>query len=119
MAVIAQGVLKEIRDEMFAHMQLLPVKYFDTHTHGDPMSRYTNDTDTPAADDFTEPAPDVFVGGYCSQRLHGDGGDQPAFDRGCSALPRFKPLCFQANRPKQWEVLYATASLPRENQWLY
>ena len=46
MAVIAQGVLKEIRDEMFAHMQLLPVKYFDTHTHGDLMSRYTNDTDT-------------------------------------------------------------------------
>ncbi|HHT49717.1 MAG TPA: ABC transporter ATP-binding protein [Firmicutes bacterium] len=46
MAVIAQGVLKEIRDEMFAHMQLLPIKYFDTHTHGDLMSRYTNDTDT-------------------------------------------------------------------------
>lgn len=46
MAVIAQGVLKEIRDEMFAHMQLLPVKFFDTHTHGDLMSRYTNDTDT-------------------------------------------------------------------------
>jgi ATP-binding cassette subfamily B protein len=46
MAVIAQGVLKEIRDDMFAHMQLLPIKYFDTHTHGDLMSRYTNDTDT-------------------------------------------------------------------------
>ncbi len=46
MAVIAQGVLKEIRDAMFAHMQLLPIKYFDTHTHGDLMSRYTNDTDT-------------------------------------------------------------------------
>lgn len=46
MAVIAQGVLKEIRDEMFRHMQSLPIKYFDTHTHGDLMSRYTNDTDT-------------------------------------------------------------------------
>lgn len=46
MAVIAQGVLKEIRDDMFGHMQLLPIKYFDTHTHGDLMSRYTNDTDT-------------------------------------------------------------------------
>jgi len=46
MVVIAQGVLKEIRDEMFAHMQELPLKYFDTHTHGDVMSRYTNDTDT-------------------------------------------------------------------------
>ena len=46
MAVIAQGVLKDIRDEMFAKMELLPIKYFDTHTHGDIMSHYTNDTDT-------------------------------------------------------------------------
>lgn len=46
MVVIAQGTLKEIRDAMFSHMQSLPIKYFDTHTHGDIMSRYTNDTDT-------------------------------------------------------------------------
>ena len=46
MVVIAQGVLKTIRDDMFAHMQTLPIKYFDTHTHGDIMSHYTNDTDT-------------------------------------------------------------------------
>lgn len=46
MVVIAQGVLKKIRDDMFAHMQTLPIKYFDTHTHGDIMSHYTNDTDT-------------------------------------------------------------------------
>ena len=46
MVVIAQGVLKDIRDQMFAHMQALPIKYFDTHPFGDIMSRYTNDTDT-------------------------------------------------------------------------
>lgn len=46
MVSIAQGVLKEIRDTMFAHMQSLPIRYFDTHTHGDIMSHYTNDTDT-------------------------------------------------------------------------
>ena len=46
LAVISQGVLKKIRDEMFNKMQELPIKYFDTHTHGDIMSRYTNDTDT-------------------------------------------------------------------------
>lgn len=46
MVVISQGVLKKIRDEMFSHMQSLPIKYFDTHTHGDIMSHYTNDTDT-------------------------------------------------------------------------
>ena len=46
MAVVSQGTLKTIRDDMFAHMQTLPLKYFDTHTHGDVMSHYTNDTDT-------------------------------------------------------------------------
>ena len=46
MVTIAQGVQKRIRDEMFAHMQTLPIKYFDTHAFGDIMSHYTNDTDT-------------------------------------------------------------------------
>ena len=46
MVSIAQGTLKRIRDEMFEHMQTLPLRYFDTHTHGDIMSHYTNDTDT-------------------------------------------------------------------------
>ena len=46
MVSIAQGTLKRIRDEMFEHMQTLPIRYFDTHTHGDIMSHYTNDTDT-------------------------------------------------------------------------
>ena len=46
MAVISQSVLRSVRDEMFAHMQTLPIRYFDTNTHGDVMSHYTNDTDT-------------------------------------------------------------------------
>ncbi len=46
MVDISQGTLKKIRDEMFEKMQKLPIKYFDTHTHGDVMSHYTNDTDT-------------------------------------------------------------------------
>ena len=46
MVVIGQGILKKIRDEMFSHMQKLPIRYFDTHSHGDIMSHYTNDTDT-------------------------------------------------------------------------
>ncbi len=45
MVYISQGILKKIRDEMFQKMQRLPIKYFDSHTHGDIMSRYTNDTD--------------------------------------------------------------------------
>ena len=45
MANISQGILKTVRDDMFSHMQTLPIKYFDTHTHGDVMSFYTNDAD--------------------------------------------------------------------------
>ena len=45
MVNISQGVLKDIRDEMFSKMQKLPIKYFDTNSHGDIMSHYTNDTD--------------------------------------------------------------------------
>ena len=44
-AVVVQGFLKDIRVKLFGKMQTLPIKYFDTHTHGDIMSVYTNDTD--------------------------------------------------------------------------
>ena len=46
MARITQGTLKDLRDEMFTHMQTLPIKYFDRNAHGDIMSLYTNDIDT-------------------------------------------------------------------------
>ncbi|MBQ7038243.1 MAG: ABC transporter ATP-binding protein [Clostridia bacterium] len=46
MVSVSQGVMKRIRDELFAHMQTLPIRYFDTHLSGDIMSCYTNDTDT-------------------------------------------------------------------------
>ncbi|WP_408644808.1 ABC transporter ATP-binding protein [[Clostridium] fimetarium] len=59
MVTIAQGILKEIRDEMFAHMQKLPIKYFDTNSHGDIMSHYTNDTDT-LRQMLTQSLPQVF-----------------------------------------------------------
>ncbi len=46
LVTVEQGTLKTIRDEMFEHMQALPIRYFDTHQHGDVMSYYINDTDT-------------------------------------------------------------------------
>jgi ATP-binding cassette subfamily B protein len=46
MVTVTQGTLRNMRNELFAHMQKLPVKYFDTHAHGDIMSVYTNDIDT-------------------------------------------------------------------------
>lgn len=46
MVFIGQGVLKRVRDDMFEHMQTLPIRYFDQNTNGSVMSLYTNDTDT-------------------------------------------------------------------------
>ncbi|MDD2980838.1 MAG: ABC transporter ATP-binding protein [Hespellia sp.] len=46
MVNVSQGTLKQIRNDLFAHMETLPIKFFDTHAHGDIMSIYTNDTDT-------------------------------------------------------------------------
>lgn len=46
MVTVSQGVLKDIRDDMFAHMTKLPIRYFDRHATGDIMSHYTNDIDT-------------------------------------------------------------------------
>ncbi len=46
MVNVGQGTLKKLRLELFKHMESLPIKYFDTHAHGDIMSVYTNDVDT-------------------------------------------------------------------------
>ncbi|MCD7841016.1 MAG: ABC transporter ATP-binding protein, partial [Lachnospiraceae bacterium] len=46
MVTVSQGTLKHLRDDLFSHMETLPIKYFDTHAHGDIMSVYTNDIDT-------------------------------------------------------------------------
>ncbi len=46
MVVVTQGVLHDLRTDLFAHMEKLPIRYFDTHPHGDIMSVYTNDIDT-------------------------------------------------------------------------
>ena len=46
MVTISQGTMEKMRDEIFSHMQTLPIKYFDSHSHGDIMSIYTNDVDT-------------------------------------------------------------------------
>ena len=46
MISVSQGTLKRIRDDLFTHMESLPLRYFDSHSHGDIMSLYTNDVDT-------------------------------------------------------------------------
>lgn len=60
MVYVGQGVLLDIRTEMFSHMQSLPIGFFDTHSHGDLMSRYTNDTDT-LRQMLTQSVPQIFA----------------------------------------------------------
>ncbi len=59
MLQVSTGTLYKIRTQLFEHMELLPIKYFDTHTHGDLMSRYTNDTDT-LRDMLSQALPQLF-----------------------------------------------------------
>ncbi len=59
MLKVSTGTLYKIRTQLFEHMELLPIKYFDTHTHGDLMSRYTNDTDT-LRDMLSQALPQLF-----------------------------------------------------------
>ena len=59
---VEQGVMKTIRDEMFEHMQTLSISFFDTHEHGDLMSRYTNDTDT-LRQAISQSLPQMFASG--------------------------------------------------------
>jgi ATP-binding cassette subfamily B protein len=59
MITIAQGALRTIRDDMFAHMQHLSIRFFDTNSHGDLMSLYTNDTDT-LRQMVTQSIPNIF-----------------------------------------------------------
>ena len=69
MAIITQGVARRSSaDLMFDHMQDLPIRYFDTHQHGDVMSYYTNDIDTHAPDDRRRRCPSCFVTCSCSAR---------------------------------------------------
>ena len=46
MVTVGQGTMRRLRDDLFSRMESLPIKYFDTHAHGDIMSVYTNDVDT-------------------------------------------------------------------------
>ena len=59
---VSQGSLKEIRDSMFEHTEKLPIRYFDTHNHGDIMSIYTNDADT-LRQMISQSVPQVIVSG--------------------------------------------------------
>ena len=68
-AGIGQGTIKGLRDEMFENMETLPIRYFDSHQHGEIMSTYTNDVDTITDHLFRQTVPCILPAPYPS--LHG------------------------------------------------
>ena len=116
MANISQGVLRDIRDELFTHMQSLPIKYFDTHSFGDIMSRYTNDTDTLrqmlsqsltlfCCDDY------LCCGGYA---------DYQYLSFPCCGCLRFLYAeDYRKSSWQQWSLLCQAAGIPWCCQWLH
>ena len=63
MMFVSQGTLRRMRDDLFEHMQRLPISYFDTHAHGDIMSVYTNDIDT-MRQMISQSIPQLFSAGF-------------------------------------------------------
>lgn len=113
MVYIGQGVLKRVRDDMFEHMQTLPIRYFDQNTNGSIMSLYTNDTDTlrqmispgdPAGADGTV---------YDCRYLYFHAGSEPAAHDpgGFDHFP--DAVCHRKDRCKEWKILRSTADVPR------
>ena len=103
MVYIGQGVLKRVRDDMFEHMQTLPIRYFDQNTNGSIMSLYTNDTDT-LRQMISQAIPQALMSFFTIivtfismlvLSCHRDSG-----------------ICHKKNRWKQWKILCAPAGFP-------
>ena len=110
MVYIGQGVLKRVRDDMFEHMQTLPIRYFDQNTNGSIMSLYTNDTDAPDDQSGNPTGTDVVFHHHCYIYFHA-GLKSPA-DTACHCCHRDSGICHKKNRWKQWKILCAPAGFP-------
>ena len=106
MVYIGQGVLKKVRDDMFEHMQTLPIRYFDQRTNGSIMSLYTNDTDT--LRQMISQA-DVLFYHYCHFYFHG-GIESASDNSGCCSYFCYD-FCYQKDRWEQWKVFCQPADV--------
>ncbi len=112
MATVSQGILKDIRNDLFSHMQRLPIKYFDTHTHGDIMSRYTNDTDTLRMLVSQSIPPAVQHGNYPNGSICGYGNHQLSPNSPYAGSGSLHAVPHQKNRRKQRQILCPPAKIP-------
>ena len=114
MVNVTQGTLRNLRNELFEHMETLPIKYFDTHAHGDIMSVYTNDIDT-LRQMISQSIPQiinsgitiisVFISMPADGGYDGHGGSHGFMHEGISRTER--------------KILPGTAGESGKSQWIY
>ena len=109
MVVIGQGVLKKVRDEMFEHMQTLPIRYFDQNTNGSIMSLYTNDTDT-LRQMINQSIPQISnVSLHHHRDVYRDAGFKSDFDDPRRFDDPFDGVRLEKNRRKQRKIFHPPA----------
>ena len=118
MVYIGQGVLKKVRDDMFEHMQTLPIRYFDQNTNGSIMSLYTNDTDT-LRQMISQAIPQALMSFHYRRNIYLHARAKPASYRSCSTHHRGSDLCNKGYRRKQWKIFHPSADGAGRCDWIY
>ena len=119
MARITQGTMKDIRDQMFSHMQSLPIRYFDTHIHGTIMSYYSNDTDT-LRQMISQSIPNMIMSlVMIVAGVHLDAHHQPGAHRLRAGYPGHHHAHCAVYRQPFRPLLHPPAERPRRHQRLH
>ena len=119
MVYIGQGVLKKVRDDMFEHMQTLPIRYFDQNTNGsyhEPLHErygYIKTDDQPSYPTGT----DVIF--HYRRNIYLHARAKPASYRSCSTHHRGSDLCNKGYRRKQWKIFHPSADGAGRCDWIY
>ena len=116
MVYIGQGVLKKVRDDMFEHMQTLPIRYFDQNTNGSIMSLYTNDIKTDDQPGYPTGTDVIF---HYRRNIYLHARAKPASYRSCSTHHRGSDLCNKGYRRKQWKIFHPSADGAGRCDWIY
>lgn len=118
MVYIGQGVLKKVRDDMFEHMQTLPIRYFDQNTNGSIMSLYTNDTRYAQTDDQSVDPTGTDVLFYDYRNLYFNADLKSAAYNFSSSDHWSYDLRNKKDRWKQWKIFCSSAEISGRCDWI-
>ena len=118
MVYIGQGVLKKVRDDMFEHMQTLPIRYFDQNTNGSIMSLYTNDTDT-LRQMISQSIPQALMSLFYDYRNLYFNADLKSAAYNFSSSDHWSyDLRNKKDRWKQWKIFCSSAEISGRCDWI-